>query len=113
MLLEIACEKLTSELIVELMEDLTWDEKHDVIHRKLTMVASVGFNEGRKQTGGYNKKRVIQMNLVGQPVKLFNSAREAGRITGINFSHILKVCQKQKSRKTAGGFKWEFANEKY
>lgn len=39
-------------------------------------------------------------------IRMFGSTREAERETGINHSHISKVCKKEYN--TAGGFKWEY-----
>jgi len=102
------CDKLTDEFIKESdLSVLYWDN----LRQKFMMAYAAGFKEGRKKTGGYNQRKIIQKNLIDQPIKLFDSAREAGRETGINYTHILHVCQKKPSRKTAGGFKWEYANE--
>jgi hypothetical protein len=113
MLIEIACEKLTGELLIELQDIESWDLRHDLIYRKLMMASLNAFKLGQKKTGGQNKRKVIQMNLIGQPIKMYESAKEASRMTNVNHSHILQVCHKYKSCLTAGGFKWKFADEKY
>lgn len=38
----------------------------------------------------------------------YNSIREAGRKTGINYRNIGEVCNCKYGRKTAGGFSWRF-----
>ena len=55
-----------------------------------------------------NSKPIIQINLAGKFVKKFKSIREASKIIGISAGHICS-CLKGKA-KTAGGFKWQYAN---
>ena len=39
---------------------------------------------------------------------VYNSLREAGRITGINHKTISAVCNKKYGHKSAGGYTWRF-----
>lgn len=54
------------------------------------------------------KKPVIQYDINGNFVKQWESIEKAKNT--LNISHIHCVCSKK--RKTAGGYKWEFANDR-
>jgi len=51
-------------------------------------------------------KEVYQVDMQGNIVKLWESMKEAERVTGIFQANISKVCLGE--RKSAGGFKWEY-----
>lgn len=72
----------------------------DILHVKNGMT-------GRR--GKLNKKSIPVLQIDIKTNKIINKyygASEANRITGINNSLILRVCQGK--GKTAGGYKWEF-----
>lgn len=52
---------------------------------------------------------VDQFTLEGEFIATYESAREAGRQTGIHSPNIIQCCRK--IYRTAGGFKWEFASQ--
>ncbi len=54
----------------------------------------------------YRKKKVIQYDLEGELVKVFDSISEASKATEINKSSIAKCCRGE--RKKAGNFIWKF-----
>ena len=54
------------------------------------------------------RKRVIQYDLDGNFIKIWNSTREVERNTGIGHTIINKCCKGE--YKTAGGFIWRYAN---
>lgn len=54
---------------------------------------------------------VVMRCLDGTLVRTFPSANEAARSTGIGLSNIVRCCNKKKYYHTAGGYKWEYANE--
>lgn len=56
-------------------------------------------------------KPVTQMSLDGQIIKKFSSAKQASKEIGVNYSVILEVCKNKYGRRTAGGFKWEYAKD--
>lgn len=58
-----------------------------------------------------NKIKVNQYDLNGNFIKTWDSAKNAESNLKINCSHITHCCRKQ--RKTAGGFKWAYYNEKH
>ena len=70
------------------------------------------YNTGlhKKFYGKANKlsKAVRQLSKSGKLLSVFNSTKEAERITGIKSSTIIAVSNKKVNRKTAGGFKWEY-----
>lgn len=54
-----------------------------------------------------NRKDLSKKVLCVETGEIFESAREAQRKTGANYSKISEVCNG--SRKTAGGYHWKFA----
>lgn len=56
---------------------------------------------------GHNKRKVVGINE--GKFFVFESAREAHRITGAPASKITQCCRG--SRKTSGGFKWFYEND--
>lgn len=57
------------------------------------------------------RKSVIQYDLDGNFLAVWNSTREAERILGIYHSHIAKCCNKVPKYNTAGGYRWEYADK--
>lgn len=53
-------------------------------------------------------KPVVQKDLNGNIIKIYPSAKEAHRQTGIPASNISACRNKYKEHKTAGGFIWDF-----
>lgn len=53
-------------------------------------------------------KRVVQMDINGKVIKVYNSIQSAATAFGVNSSmHIIKCCQGKKN--SGYGFKWEYA----
>lgn len=57
----------------------------------------------------YNKREVVQMDLDGNMLNVFESAHDASRQTGISVNNIRTACSN--INLSAGGFKWKFRNE--
>jgi group I intron endonuclease len=57
------------------------------------------------------RKPVIQYDLDGNFLAIWNSTREAERVLGVHHSHIAKCCNKIPKYNTAGGYRWEYANK--
>lgn len=55
------------------------------------------------------KRRVTQMDLDGNVIKIHETLRGSGTDTGVLSSSIAKCCKE--TRLTAGGFKWKFTDE--
>ena len=53
-------------------------------------------------------KKVRQLSLDGEEIKVWNKISDAAKELGIQGSHITGVCKGK--RKTTGGYKWEYAN---
>ena len=51
-------------------------------------------------------KKVKQLDINGELIKIWDSVSDAWRALGINRSHIAEVCRG--GRDTAGGFIWEY-----
>ena len=58
------------------------------------------------------KKTVIQLNKKGEFINEFIGVREACRVTGIDHRSISQVAAGSIIRKTAGGYKWQYKQEK-
>ena len=58
-------------------------------------------------TGQHNSKEVLMLSLDGKPLIIFSSQAEGGRMTKAHKTKISECCLGK--RKTAGGYKWEFA----
>ena len=56
------------------------------------------------------RKPVIQYDLDGKFLAVWNSTREAERVLGIHHSHIAECCNKLPKHNTAGGYRWEYAD---
>lgn len=54
------------------------------------------------------RKKIVQCDLNGQIIKIWNSQTEAHKKTGIAQSHINRCCQKKE--KSASGFIWKYYN---
>jgi len=114
--LEIKAEKITTELMQELANllgevdsALFEGDRHQIIHSKISMAISIGFNIGRKRLQQRKSRKVIQCSLTGQPIKLWNSMHDASKMLDIDSSDIRKVASNMPGRKTAGGYRWEFS----
>ena len=55
-------------------------------------------------------KRVAQMNLAGDIIKVHNSMMDAQRELGIGNTQISSCCRGRYGHKTAGGFRWCYIN---
>lgn len=75
----------------------------------------------RKAKRDYSKtnrkiKPIVQLDLEGNVLNVFESAASASRVTGVCARNILQMAnktpyKKDHLRKSAGGYKWEFENE--
>ena len=54
---------------------------------------------------------VVQMDLDGNDIKTFKSGYDAAKTLGIECACITQICNKNKKRKTTGGFKFRWLNE--
>lgn len=61
----------------------------------------------RSQT---RSKQVCQYDLNNKLIGIFDSIKTAGVATGINRNNITNVCKGK--RNTAGGYKWQYLNER-
>ncbi len=65
----------------------------------------------RERTVAGISKRVAQINKkTDEIINIFPSSREASKKTGISQGHISSCCAGK--RKTAGGYKWRYADDK-
>jgi hypothetical protein len=64
---------------------------------------------GLKGAKNPKSKKVCQCKFDGFIVAIFDSINIASAETGIDLSHIAKVCKNKVGFKSAGGFKWKYA----
>ncbi len=55
-----------------------------------------------------SSKPIIQKDLEGNTIKLWESIKMVKRELGFNTFGIIKCCKKEKKYKTAYGYKWEY-----
>ena len=88
---------------VKNLEWVTSSENHkhayDVLGRTNGMLNFTGFNNAKS-------KRVKQLTLDENVIKIFGSVREAANALSLNPSHISKVCRGKLNMH--GGFKWSY-----
>lgn len=83
------------------VENLEWcDNSYNIWHSY-----NVLKNTNKKE------KSIVQYTKQGVFVKEWCSANEVERTLGINCSSISKVCRKESTRKTAGGYIWRFKGD--
>lgn len=66
-------------------------------------------DEARKKISNYHKKQVIQYDLNGNFIKIWDSAKEAAQELGIHTSKICLCCQGKRNK--TGGYKWTYVEE--
>ncbi len=54
----------------------------------------------------HRNKAVVQMDMDGNFIAEYHSARKAGRVTGISYAQISACCNKH--REVSNGFRWKF-----
>ena len=54
-------------------------------------------------------RAVVQMTLAGEYINTFDSMRTAAEKTGVEVTGISRCCSPDHSQKTAGGYKWKYA----
>ncbi len=65
----------------------------------------------RKTNKEYKSKPINQLDLQGNYIRTWLNAHEASRLLGIDRSTISQCCTGGRRNKTAGGYKWCFANK--
>lgn len=94
----------------ETLKRLT-EKKKGIKQSPETIAKRVAKNTGKKRTDEQKAKRakeVEQYDTNGNLIATYFGVREAGRKTGINFSHIGDCCNNKPNRLTAGGFIWKW-----
>jgi hypothetical protein len=69
------------------------------------------YKEAHSGAKNIKAQAVRQLSLDGEFIAEFDTITEASKVTGAQLSKISAVCKGR--RKTAGGFKWEFVNDKH
>lgn len=69
---------------------------------------NMSYGEGAKNRALSNSKPILMLSLEGKPIRKFKSATEAGLFINNCFSPHINCCANGK-RKTAYGYKWEWA----
>lgn len=66
--------------------------------------------ENRLRPKFHKGRRVIQMDLNGNKIKEFKSINKASKLTGTDYSSIVRACKGRYEQ--AGGFKWTLAEDR-
>jgi hypothetical protein len=53
-------------------------------------------------------KAVVQMDLQGNDIKVWDCAQHASKELNISHPQIIAVCRCKKNYKTAGGYRWRY-----
>ena len=86
------------------VENLEWCD-----HKYNSNYGSRSERISKKLTNYEQFSKEVQQLKDGQVLATYPSIKEAERITGINNSNIVRVCQGK--RKTAGGYQWRYKQE--
>lgn len=70
---------------------------------------SVEQRQKQSNSHAHQKKKVVQMNICGEIIAVYESEKSAERETGIRQGSINYVCNGK--RNTAGGYKWMYADD--
>ena len=71
-----------------------------------------GTGRERHRENLYTRRPILMLDKEGKVLAEFSSIREAERKTGINRSPIANCCKRKDKYYTAGGYKWEFAENR-
>lgn len=69
------------------------------------------YMKGVRASAEKNSKKVEQYDIYGNLIATWKSAREAERALGICRTTIMRCCNHLPKYKTAGGYRWEYANK--
>ena len=103
--------KHPSEEACRKMSEAHKGKRHSEESRKKMSEVQKGKNLGRPRPKGAGKPpKPVERISPNDEIKRYESAHEASRQTGISLSRIIKVCNGAKWSKTAGGYKWRYAD---
>lgn len=68
--------------------------------------------ETRKKISKSHNKNKKPVRCIETGIE-YESCHDAGRKTGISIAHIVTVCKDKTERKIAGGYHWEYINQKH
>lgn len=92
------------------IENLEWNTHSENLTHRYRVLGYSAPNKGKTGKECKNSKPVIQIKD-GCPIKIYYSAHEAQRATGISISHICMCCRNE--RKHAGGYEWQYQTAKH
>ena len=101
------CEKAAEDIINEFRLPRT--VCHPFIKLMMTAVYVAGVEEGRVCFAKSGSKSVIQLTLMDQPIKLWDSVSLAAKSLNISKAGISKAARGKELYYTAGGYKWKYA----
>ena len=89
------------------VENLEWCSQADN-NRYGTRTERMALNQLNRKD---SSKAVVQLDKKNNVIAVYPSSKEAWRQTGIHHGHIREVCSCKEKHKTAGGYKWKWAEE--
>ncbi len=98
---ENAIEKIVESILLE-QEDIS-NEMLLLIIKYLSLMYSVGFDEGRRKVGHW---KPVQQIMEGQVIKTWPSATDAAKAMGVYANTIAHAANG--TLKTCKGFKWKY-----
>ena len=108
-------EQLTNEIINEFRLPKTLC--YEFIYNRIQRAHGAGYDLGR-HTFFSTAKRVVQMDKLGNVIKVWNTAQEASRFYGMHKSGIARKAKlfhelaKKGKTHTIAGFVWKYENDK-
>lgn len=96
------------------VDNLEWcSRSYNIKHSYINKLRNTDINrKNAKKMIEKNKRKVVQKDLNGNMINIFDSIKEAGELTNIDKTSICSVCKHKGYYKTAGGYIWEYYNTK-
>lgn len=96
------------------VDNLEWcSRSYNIKHSYINKLRNTDINrKNAKKMIEKNKRKVVQKDLNGNMINIFDSIKEAGELTNIDKTNICSVCKHKGYYKTAGGYIWEYYNTK-
>lgn len=100
-------DKIASEVLQRI--DNTAESRYISILKGIKMAYAVGHDDGRKSMMHSYTRKVIQYNLIGNPIRMWDSASEAARAMNVDRCNIARAARGD--IKTSAGYKWKYVEK--
>lgn len=92
-------------------ENMVHASRNGLVNRDSPLRKNVCKKNREKIDINKHKKPIYQLTILGEPVQLYPSIKNAATATGITITTISAVLRKVGHHKTAGGYFWIYADE--